>query len=80
LFYVHNTDEEVSQQLICSSDAIHIILASRSFDEAEVAQLEIEALNPKAGFSTVLLHRQALIDGGLVLHIMKGRQDGDMGK
>lgn len=41
--------------LVCSSDAVHVILASRSLDKAEAARIKIEALNPKGRLSTVLL-------------------------
>jgi NAD(P)-dependent dehydrogenase (short-subunit alcohol dehydrogenase family) len=41
--------------LVCSSDAFHVIIGSRSLENAKAAQAEIEALNPKGSLSTVLL-------------------------
>ncbi|KAJ4295094.1 hypothetical protein N0V90_007103 [Kalmusia sp. IMI 367209] len=41
--------------LVCSSDAFHVIIASRTLEKAKAAQAEIETLNPKGSLSTIIL-------------------------
>ncbi len=64
--------------LVCSSDAFHVIMASRSLEKAKAAQAEIEALKPKGSLSTLLLdvtNKDSIEDAAAYVKEQYGRLD-----